>query len=308
MGTRIAPTNCFLFDLPTINIDSRADKIEYEIEWDKTHYSLSFDWDYKNSKFIEDNKHVLKGLLLNNKFTFEESDFIYDDNHIVNLIKNALIPITPKEKLDNLLQHIHKNQKFEGDNYSFHLTTNLTNKLYFKNNAELRFYIETLFDMNLIFRSYSSTYYQIHSTFKGLEYIIKIEDEGINSKKCFIAMSFSEEAQPIRNSLKSVIIKTNFEPILIDEVNYESDVTINDAMIGFIRKCKFMIADFTHQKHGVYFEAGFALGLKKPVIYTCHADDFKSTHFDTNHYPHIVYESNEDLEQKLFDKINAWII
>ena len=37
-------------------------------------------------------------------------------------------------------------------------------------------------------------------------------------------------------------------------------------------------------------------------------DDFKQTHFDTNHYPHIVYETYEDLEEKLIDKINAWII
>jgi len=78
-------------------------------------------------------------------------------------------------------------------------------------------------------------------------------------------------------------------------------------MIRFIKKCKFLIADFTEQKHGVYFEAGFALGLKRPVIYTCSEEDFKDTHFDTNHYPHIVYKNLDDLEIRLKNKIQAWI-
>ena len=30
-------------------------------------------------------------------------------------------------------------------------------------------------------------------------------------------------------------------------------------------------------------------------------------HFDTNHYPHIVYETNEELIEKLKAKISAWI-
>ena len=98
--------------------------------------------------------------------------------------------------------------------------------------------------------------------------------------------------------------------VILDSVkNYKefADVTINDALIAEIRKCKFLVADFTQHKHGVYFEAGFALGLKRPVIYLCHQDDFEQTHFDTNHYPHIRYQKLDELAQKLRDKIEAWI-
>ena len=304
-----APQYCFLFDILILNIQSKTDCIEYSINMNnKTNY-LKFHWDYKNTSFIDENKHILKGLLLNNKFPFIDSNEYYTVEIIEQIINNSQFPKTPKEKLDNLLIYIYENQKFEGDEFSLGMYNNdVSNKLYLKNKKEFSFYIESLFELNYIYRTTTTDYYGLKLSFKGLEYIIKLENEGNNSKNCFIAMSFSEEAQPIRNSIKSAIRKTNFEPILIDEVNYESDVTINDAMIGFIRKSKFMVADFTHQKHGVYFEAGFALGLKKPVIYTCHIDDFKQTHFDTNHYPHIVYETYEDLEEKLIDKINAWII
>ncbi|MCB0471891.1 MAG: nucleoside 2-deoxyribosyltransferase [Flavobacteriaceae bacterium] len=138
--------------------------------------------------------------------------------------------------------------------------------------------------------------------------IIKFTESGNKSKRCFIAMSFSPEATEIRDAIKEVLYKLGFIPILIDEVHYESDITINDALIAEIKKCKFMVADFTEHKYGVYFEAGYALGLKRPVIYTCKKDDFSKTHFDTNHYPHIIYTNADELKEKLKNKIEAWIL
>jgi nucleoside 2-deoxyribosyltransferase len=87
----------------------------------------------------------------------------------------------------------------------------------------------------------------------------------------------------------------------------DSSQTINDAIISAIKSCKFCIADFSQQKDGVYFESGFAIGLGKPVIYTCDSDWFNKSHFDTNHFPHIIYESKPDLAAKLDNKIKAWI-
>jgi len=147
----------------------------------------------------------------------------------------------------------------------------------------------------------------IKLTFQGLEYIVNLQESGENSNNCFIAISFSDTASDIREIIKKAVRESGYEPLLIDELHYDSDLTINDAIIRFIKKSKFLIADFTEQKHGVYFEAGFALGLKRPVIYTCSFKDFKDTHFDTNHYPHIVYNNLDDLEIKLKDKIQAWI-
>jgi len=42
-------------------------------------------------------------------------------------------------------------------------------------------------------------------------------------------------------------------------------------------ECRFIVADFTGQRGGVYFEAGYALGLRKPVIWTCKRDWFNKT-------------------------------
>jgi nucleoside 2-deoxyribosyltransferase len=210
---------------------------------------------------------------------------------------------------------LNKNQEYEGAAIDLKKLGDhdlLITKLYFLNHNEYWFYLNTLKEQNFLnFQEVASNYgtdaFQIKFTYKGLEHVIDLLESGENSKYCFIAMSFSKSAENIRSAIKKVLHETSFEPILVDELHYESDLTINDAIIMNIRKSKFLIADFTEQKHGVYFEAGFALGLKRPVIYTCSEEDFNKTHFDTNHYPHIVYTTMPDLERKLKDKIEAWI-
>ena len=57
----------------------------------------------------------------------------------------------------------------------------------------------------------------------------------------------------------------------------------------------------------IHFEAGLAMGLGRPVIWTCRKDDFENTHFDTRQYNHIVWETPEDLREKLADRIRATI-
>ncbi len=120
-------------------------------------------------------------------------------------------------------------------------------------------------------------------------------------------MSFNQDMKEIREVIRKVIKENDFEEIIIDEQLIESSQTINDAIIAAIKSCKFCIADFSQQKDGVYFESGFAVGLGRPVIYTCHKEWFEKSHFDTNHFPHIIYETKEELAVSLNAKIKAWI-
>jgi hypothetical protein len=70
---------------------------------------------------------------------------------------------------------------------------------------------------------------------------------------------------------------------------------IDDRLRVEIRQCRFLIADLSHGNGGAYWEAGYAEGLGKPVIYTCEKSVFddrtKGTHFDTNHHLTVVWES-----------------
>jgi nucleoside 2-deoxyribosyltransferase len=79
------------------------------------------------------------------------------------------------------------------------------------------------------------------------------------------------------------------------------DAVIEDE----IQRCKFLIADLSDDNAGAYWEAGFAEGLRKPVIYICRAkvaDVEIKTHFDTDHRQTVRWgepHSFDETAQKL---------
>jgi hypothetical protein len=93
--------------------------------------------------------------------------------------------------------------------------------------------------------------------------------------------------------------------VRIDLVPHNDNIV--DKIIGEIRTCQFMVADFTGQKGGVYFEAGFVKGLGREVIWTCREDDFRNVHFDIAQFSHIIWKNSGDLRRRLADKIIATI-
>ena len=67
---------------------------------------------------------------------------------------------------------------------------------------------------------------------------------------------------------------------------------IDTRMRVAIKKARFLIVDLTHSNNGAYWEAGFAEGLGKPVIYTVREDHNKTVHFDTDHSQRVIWRSD----------------
>ena len=78
-----------------------------------------------------------------------------------------------------------------------------------------------------------------------------------------------------------------YDPLRIDRVEHVAK--IDDEIVAQIRRSRFVLADFTGHRGGVYFEAGFALGLNLPVIWTCRQDAVDQLHFrhPPIQYPHL---------------------
>ncbi len=312
------PKYCHVTGLKTENYPSTWDLVEYIININGKKILFRFNYDHKNNDFIESNKHILHGLLLNGKFPEEYTGTkgeILDNEKLEIFIREAIVPKTPAEKSNHLLIYLHSLQEYEGSEIKYpdnEDRQDLARRLYFKNYNEMVFYLFTLYNQGFIDGIDASSkggndLIGIRLTYDGLAKVIELNESGVESNRCFVAMSFSDTQQHTRSSIKLAIDEAGFEPVLIDEIHIDADITINDALIAEIKKSKFLVADFTEHKHGVYFEAGFALGLKRPVIYLCHKDDFSNTHFDTNHYPHIIYTDLDELKKKLKTKIEAWI-
>lgn len=68
---------------------------------------------------------------------------------------------------------------------------------------------------------------------------------------------------------------------------------IDNRMRVEIQNAVFLVADLTHSNPGAYWEAGYAEGLGKPVIYTCEKSKFdrEKTHFDTSHHYTIIWDA-----------------
>ena len=126
----------------------------------------------------------------------------------------------------------------------------------------------------------------------------------LDSPYAFVAMSFSKKSE--HAGLLSQAFEKAIEPAIEDDAGYEKAIRIDKEqflgdivfeIIARIKECRFLVADVTEHRNGVYFEAGYAMGMGLPVIWMCHEDDIKEAHFDTNHLNHIVWKDIGDLER-----------
>jgi hypothetical protein len=126
------------------------------------------------------------------------------------------------------------------------------------------------------------------------------------SQTAFVAMSFSAAMRPtFDHGIKLAIQRAGFRPVRTDA---DIDIGRIDArIISEIRRARFVVADVTEQRQGVYFEAGFAIGIDVPVFWCVRQDDLPNVHFDTRQYNHLVWTSPEQLALDLESRITAVI-
>ena len=120
------------------------------------------------------------------------------------------------------------------------------------------------------------------------------------SKQVFIAMNFAPEMDSVYLVIKKAVSELGYDPMRIDKKEHNNE--ISGEILYEIKNSYFVVADVTGHRNGVYFEAGFALGQNKPVIWCCREDD-KNLHFDTRQYNHIFWKNEEQLYEKLKDRI-----
>jgi hypothetical protein len=137
--------------------------------------------------------------------------------------------------------------------------------------------------------------FTIQLTMRGWERYAELKRVQVNSRTAFMAMKFGDAQlnQVVDDCFRPAVKRTGFElKKLTDE---QPAGLIDDQIRAALLSGRFVIADLTHGSHGAYWEAGFAEGLRLPVIYTCEATAWKEkqTHFDTNHMLTIIWDANE---------------
>lgn len=148
-----------------------------------------------------------------------------------------------------------------------------------------------------------------HLSTKGWERFYDLRKRKSDSNQCFVAMWFSENLDSaFHNGVVKAVQQYGMKAVRMDKLDHND--YIDDRMILEIKKSRFMVADFTGHRGGVYFEAGYARGLGLPVIFTCkdEGDWKKDLHFDVEHLPFIIWKDETELFEKLRDRIGATIL
>lgn len=153
-----------------------------------------------------------------------------------------------------------------------------------------------------------TTFRQVNLTLDGWKQYEAEKRGQFGGNYGFIAMQFNDpNLEAFVQEVVKPTVKENTGYDLVDMRDVSQAGVIDNIMRVQIRDAAFVIAELSHDNLGAYWEAGYAEGLGKPVIYICEQKKFdeKGTHFDTNHCTTVFWnrDNDEDFKKELIATI-----
>ncbi len=179
------------------------------------------------------------------------------------------------------------------------------------NSAGLFFVVAGLKEKGLIDSDDTIGASDVTLTFNGWQYYEDLKRGGQSGQSAFMAMQFGNQLldDMFEHYFRRAVAETGYQLRRLDDEPRAG--LIDDRLRVEIQNSRFIIADLTYDNNGAYWEAGYAEGLGKPVIYTCESTHFteRRTHFDTNHHLTVIWNNDnpEDAVEKLKATIRATI-
>lgn len=222
------------------------------------------------------------------------------NREIVEKVISRPLP-TISERIDRLLLEALKGQTRLGSVF-YVREPRFIAATYSQDFQEVEFLLKVLVNDNLIEEFQPGISFQV--LYDGYVEIDTLTRKNESSGKGFVAMSFDETLRDAyENGIQPGIMEAGYTPVRVDKIDHNN--RIDDVIIAEIKTADFVVADFTGHKGGVYFEAGFALGINLPVIWTCRKDDMQNLHFDIRQYNTIDWETPEGLAIRLQHRLEA---
>ena len=253
--------------------------------------------------------YIISGVTRNHYELYESpfiitEEMVRDDLEFQAEFQNKM-PKSVLDKASLLLQYIARKSSHPGDSVLINPSQDYP-ICFCKNAKELIFYINHIRDVGDIEEEGTMQDSSLSLTAEGWRKIENTAKLNLESKQSFVAMCFNESLKEIfTKGIAPLETDTGFKMYRVDQEPFNEKIC--DRVIADIRKSRFLIADVTGLRHAVFFEAGYAMGLGLPVIFTCKKGTEIENCFDTRQYNHIVWENAEDLKTKLKDRILATI-
>ena len=224
------------------------------------------------------------------------------------LLESAAVPRSPLEQMDRVLLYISQVQE-SADQLVLPNFQRDYPLVFARDDGEFEYFLDTLVGRGLLETREPLSirdmpgYRLSPAGWAAVESLRRSEPD---SNQAFVAMWFTEKLDRAwEDGFKPALETTGFTPFRVDLAEHNGK--IDDLIVAEIRRSGLLVADFTGNRGGVYFESGFAMGLGIYVIRTCRDTDIDEVHFDTRQYNHIVWDTPEDLNEKLQNRIAATI-
>lgn len=220
---------------------------------------------------------------------------------IEELLQSVVPPAVPIEALDRLVLYLQSGQNSANQYISLDSAKDYP-VAYAKGPEEFSYFVGLAKDLGYLEADRGGSGYRLG--IEGWKRLAELRKDKSDSDRAFVAMWFDSTMEdPWKSGIEPALVSAGYKPVRIDLVDHNEKIC--DRIIAEIRKSSLVVADFTGQRGGVYFEAGFAMGLGIPVIWLCSDADVKNLHFDTRQYNHIVWRDAADLRAKLLSRIEA---
>jgi nucleoside 2-deoxyribosyltransferase len=179
------------------------------------------------------------------------------------------MPATPLDQLDRLIEITAARSRFVGDHVSLGGLDALACRLYLPRN-DAHTFLSTAFELgflrNLLIQAENGP--DCVLTLGGWQRADQLRRAPHNSTQAFVAMWFHSEMDTIfEQGIKPALVACGYVDYRVDRAAHQN--RIDDEIIANIRKSRIMVADFTGMRPNVFYEAGFAMGLGIPVVFTC---------------------------------------
>jgi hypothetical protein len=217
----------------------------------------------------------------------------------------AAMPVlkTVREKMDGLLRLLADPQVPPGTPVEFNANKNYP-LVYAKDGDEANFLLEQLAGRRYIVMLKGSTDDYL-VTADGFERVEELEASSYKStRNVFVAMWFDKSQDVLwHEAIKPVVEEAGYHPVRIDLQEHVK--RIDDQIVAELKQSRFLVADFTNQRAGVYYEAGFMHGLGRNVIWMVSKKELAAVHFDLRQYNFIDYDSPSEAKSRLLYRILA---
>lgn len=279
-------------------------------------YSLSYEAKHDLARYLDrDDTAPARLSYALYRMTKRQQGAMVTNDLLENILKNMELP-RPHEQLENLVLWLGENQPSMGaaiqvaDQVIAAVGTTDMESVGFLTSQAIE---AGLINGEVVQQTSRSECYipSAQLTLEGWKQFDELQRGKSSSRMAFMAMQFGDpELDRIyQDHFKRAVAASGFDLKRLDEGQPAG--LIDDRLRVEIRQSRFLIADLTHHNKGAYWEAGYAEGLGKPVIYTCRKDVFDgkaiAPHFDTNHHLTVVWSPNDlaTAEAKLTATIRA---